>query len=310
MARRCRQRLPRPLSLPLLLLRPWAVQSHPEPYVSPNPPACAMRIADIFMHLTGIAVKITSETLVCSAHFGFHNEVLYSGNSLNYPLSHDEYICAVQILGTIASMVAVVSDWEAIMFNCGNVNQACQQTATAAVKLILAAGATLSQAVQLCQPEGGAAPYFPGSDIPVQGWFCWMKVWSTVTYLMNAGKFSKTAWETCAEPQPKPHMVQPAPEPQPEPHMVQPAPGVVVTLAPGAAAVGAGGGAVTAEAAQNETLGVMSLETGKMPQTFEYAEGWGQLQQPDALRAYRIVAASERRLAGFLAAAPWDLEVA
>lgn len=327
MAQLWRHRLLRPLSLPLLMLCPWAVQSQdlgvaastgastettsavPTMFMAPNPPGCASKFADICLHLTNIGVKITTETMVCSTHFGFHNPVLYSGDPRNFPLGHNEYTCAAQILGTMASVIAVISDTEAIMFNCFNINEACAQTATAAVKLLLAAMATLTQAVGFCEPEGADPPYYPDTDIPVQGWFCWTAVWSSISYLLNAAKYIDTAWATCAPPEPSP---EPQPEPQPKPQMVQPGPGVVVTPAPGLGAAGTGGGAV----AQNETLGVMSLETASMPQPFESAEGWGQLQQPAALQPYKIVAASERRLSsaaaytGFLAAAPWDLKVA
>lgn len=188
-------------------------------YFSPNPPACANKVALIAHRLTTIAATIIQETVICANHLGFHggwddvkDGFYFEHDEMRWPLHHSERACAIRIVSTVAMVSALASDIEGFLFVCFNINQGCGQSIAKGLKLVTQTAIVGSRASLFCEAPGGDQPYWSNHDLPLKGFMCWKIIWKQIKLLLQAAKYIDVAVMLCPA-----ETAAPLPEPEPAP---------------------------------------------------------------------------------------------
>jgi len=181
---------------------------HPQPKVfSPNPPACADRLASVVWDATEIGVRIVTEAKLCAAGAFWGSMLPYT----NLPEWNQPTVCGESIVLQLSFWAKMLSDFFSVMFNCFNNNQACGQAVAGSISAFLRAALSLMQAVKLCEPPGEYGDDWVNKDIPVNGLNCWGRVWNTVRWLMTAAKSIDVALSGCPKSASQALMAPPPP---------------------------------------------------------------------------------------------------
>lgn len=194
----------------------------------PNLPACLTEWTDFMKDMATAVNGIIDQTVLCAYELGWYGETPIGDLTDGTPTIwnkkvgpfHDQRTCPFIILVTISKFASSISDLEASMFDCFNINQACGQSIASASKKLLEGGQKLINAAEICGPPGSDAPWYRKTVLPDDGFNCWGNVWSFVQRLVESAKFIDVACATCPDPTadsapiPEPAAdVAPSPEP-------------------------------------------------------------------------------------------------